>query len=398
MVDQGSVFSRLATALAAGFSGSSAKSPPQAASLNGRLCILLLLGWLPVSTIFAQDKQLRNLPPAETPRFQVKDRDWLAKPGEASICLWKDDKLAAATISIDDNWVTEHSWWTAEAEKRGFKFTWFVISDRVGTGPNWGTWADFQKLREQGHDVQSHSTTHFNPAVPGSQETQDVYKDAIPAIEKGVPGVRVQTLAYPGGPNSKNDPAIAAKYYTASRGGRGLINPANQINYLDVCSVGNGLPSDGRNWATVQHLTNPANKLFRGWGCMHFHGLENSKEPEKAAKINAVKIMDYLKAHEADIWVGTFTEVTCYGQQRDTAKLTAKFDGKTVKLSITDDMDDKLFDTPLTVKVRLDPAWAKITARQGDKAVDVKMIEKDGAKFALAPVVPDKGEVVLSAE
>ena len=131
---------------------------------------------------------------------------------------------------------------------------------------------------------------------------------------------------------------------------------------------------------------------------MHFHGLENPKEPEKAAKINAVKILDYLKEHEADIWLGTFTEVTCYGQQRDTAKLTAKVEGKTVKLLIADDMDDKLFDTPLTVKVRLDAAWGEVKAKQGEKAVDAKVIEKDGAKFALVPVVPDKGEVVLSAE
>jgi oligosaccharide reducing-end xylanase len=273
-----------------------------------------------------------------------------------------------------------------------------VITARVGTGANWGTWETFQKLHQQGHDVQSHTTTHFNPAVPGSQETEDLYKDSIPALEQGVPGLRVRTLAYPGGPNAKNDPAIAAKYYTAVRGTRGLLNAANTVNYIDTNSVGNGLPSDGKNWATVQFLTDPKHKFFRGWGCMHFHGLENPKEPAKAAKINAVKIMDYLKEHEADIWVGTFTEVTCYGQERDTAKLTSKLEGKTVKLSITDDMDDKLFDTPLTVKVRLDPAWTKVTASQGSKDLQVQLIEKNGAKFALVPVVPDKGDVVVTAE
>jgi peptidoglycan/xylan/chitin deacetylase (PgdA/CDA1 family) len=343
-----------------------------------------------------QDNQLHNLPPTEKPRFAITDRDWPRDPGQASICLWKDDKLAAASITIDDNNAPDQPWWLTQGDKYGFKFTWFVISGRVGTGNQWGTWETFQQLREKGHDVQSHTTTHFNPDVKRNQETEAIYKEAIDDIEKGVPGDKVLTLAYPGGPNAKNDVALAAKYYTACRGTRGVLNAANTVNYIETNSVGNGLPTDGKNWATVQFLTDPKSKYFRGWGCMHFHGLENPKEPEKAAKVTGEKILQYLADHKDEFWVGTFTEVTSYGQERDTAKLTTKRDGKAIKLSITDQMDDSLFTTPLTVKLRLDPSWGNVTAKQGNTAVEVQVIEKNGAKFALVQVIPDKGEMTVS--
>jgi len=76
----------------------------------------------------------------------------------------------------------------------------------------------------------------------------------------------------------------------------------------------------------------------------------------------------------------------------------ASAEGNAVKLSIADKMDDTLFDTPLTVKVRLDPSWANVIARHGDEKVDVQVIEHGGAKYALVPVVPDRGDVLLSPQ
>ena len=58
-------------------------------------------------------------------------------------------------------------------------------------------------------------------------------------------------------------------------------------------------------------------------------------------------------------------------------------------------MDDALFDFPLTVKVRLDAAWASAKALQGAKEMGCTVVEHDGAKFALVQVVPDRGDVVL---
>jgi len=59
-------------------------------------------------------------------------------------------------------------------------------------------------------------------------------------------------------------------------------------------------------------------------------------------------------------------------------------------------MDDKLFDFPLTVKVRLPEAWTAVAAVQGDKPVEAKIVEHEGGKFALVKAVPDRGAVTLT--
>ena len=59
-------------------------------------------------------------------------------------------------------------------------------------------------------------------------------------------------------------------------------------------------------------------------------------------------------------------------------------------------MDDRFYDYPLTIKIRLPDGWAKAKAVQNGQEVEVKVVEKDGARFALVQAVPDRGQVVLS--
>lgn len=336
--------------------------------------------------------QLRCL--AETPakpRFAITDRAWPVKPGEASVCLWADDKLAAASITIDDNWGPDHPWWIEQGQKTGFKFTWFVITERPGTRGPWGTWEGFRKLYELRHDVQSHTVSHLH----GEYDIETEYRESKATLEKNTPGNKVLVLARPGGQHDvKNDKAVAAKYYIAARGTRGNPNRANLIDYQQTNSTG----------LTREMIDKILNKddrnYWRGWLCTHFHGISNGKtEEERRAKAQRVaEALAYLKSKEADIWVGTFREVVLYGQERDTATLmVTENTEQSIKLNLADRMDDTLFDYPLTIKVRLPSAWPAATATQGDKAVAVRIVEQDGGKFVLFKAVPDRGPIVLTS-
>ena len=81
-----------------------------------------------LSRCWAQDPlQKRNLPAPAGPRFTITDRVWPTDHGQADVCLWDDDKLAALSVTIDDNWVSDHTFWKSLTEKYGFHFTWFVM-------------------------------------------------------------------------------------------------------------------------------------------------------------------------------------------------------------------------------------------------------------------------------
>ena len=362
--------------------------------------LMLSIGSFCVGAEGTAGKQLLNLPKVDKARFKITDRVWPVNSGEADVCLWQDDKLCAVSYTIDDNNQPDHAWWIKQGNKYGFKFTWFVITERAGTGGFWGTWDDFKKLKDLGHDVQSHSVTHLHIGEDGHdsriKSVDDEYKISKQDIETNIPENECITLAYPGGSTKfTNDTELAKEYYIAARGTVGHINKANKIDYMQTSSLGNGINiGEGGPWSQFATLLDPSlynGRNYRGWCCTHFHSVKEELRAE------TIKQFELLKSRADDVWVGLFREVVLYGQERDTAILNVvSSSDKEIKISVSDDMDDTLFTYPLTVKVRLPGDWKTVVAKQSSKNVKAEIIEHDGKPYALVAVVPDKGEVVIS--
>lgn len=367
----------------------------------------LLLGGLPLwgapAESSAKAKPQAPARPAIKPRFEIKERDWPGQYGDASLCLWKDDAQAVLTITIDDNSAPDHPFWLSMGQKYGVRFTWCAITARITKKENPGfngTWEDWRKIRAAGHDVQSHTWHHGHTEDPDWKGIDAEYANSKKEIEENMPGNKCLIVGYFGGPNSyMNDPAIAAKYYIGGRGGSGSLNSANSVDYMCTNNIG-GIPHLGDAQFPSQDMKYmlekgkaPIDKFYRGWCNSNFHGC--SKDPERADVEKWLTVVKGL-VQENKLWVGLFREVCLYGQERDTAKLkvTEKAPGKIV-FNVTDTMDDALFDFPLTVKVRVDPSWKTVKATQGAKPVEAKLVQHEGATFALVQAVPDRGDVTL---
>jgi len=357
--------------------------------------LILLSATLAATPALAEG--LRNLPfNKDEKRIEVTDRVWATTPGEASVCIWKDDKLAAVTYTVDDNWASDVDWWLEMGEKYNFRATWFLIVnwvlERPGFGGSWDVW---KKVFDAGHEVQSHTVSHgANKDLTLDEE----YGKAITIIEENMPGNRVRVLAFPGS-GLQNDPEVARKYYIGARSVTGHVNPAQNINYMSTHSLGGGIcltetmANGGRHWAYTPDTINPESKLFRGWTCSHFHGV-NTPEAREAAE----KQFQYLKENEKDYWVAPFGAVVQYGQQRDTAELkVTKNNPKEIALLLTSKMAPEYFDYPLTVKVTVPKDWKNATAKQADKEIETKLVEHEGHKYVFVQVVPGRGEANLVA-
>ncbi len=362
--------------------------------------LLTAILFLSANSTSAENKNKILAGKPEKPRFELRDIDWPEKVGDASICLWKDDAVAAFSLTIDDNCAPDHDWWLETGRKYGFPITWFVITDRVGgTNSFNGTWEGFKKLIDAGNDVGSHTAKHLHIDEEGWKDIETEYADSKKDIEENIKGHRCLVLAYPGGPNSKlNDQAIAAKYYIACRSGPAAINQANMINYAGITSVG-GI-NIGNAQFEAQDLLTALEKgrakrvqFYRGWYCCHFHLVK----PEEREKLQKTFETLSAKIKSGELWAGLFRDIAMYGQERDTAKLAVKENAKDkIVLSLTDDMDDSIFNYPLTVKLRIDASWKTVEAVQDSKKIGCRIIENDGNRFALVQVVPDKGDVTIS--
>ncbi len=340
----------------------------------------------------AAKEQLKNLDEEKPkPRFVITDKVWPAQPGEAAICLWKDDQLAALSVTVDDNPGPDLEWWIEKAEKHNIPVTWFLITERIsGSNAFNRKWEDWASVLPKGHGLESHTVMHLHVEKPEWQGIEWEYAESIKQIEEHIPDHKVHFLAVPGGKNRNlNDRAIAAKYYNAVRGGAGKPNPANATDYLAINGMtAPKLDSEEAPWADLNTLFVPGNN-YRGWAVIVHHFIKN-KEPQEP-------FFAFFDAHRDKLWMGLFGDVARYGQQRDTATLTVTENAPNkISFEVTDRMDDSVFNYPLTVKVRLPSGWKGAAATQDGKPVESKIVEHDGASFALVDAVPDNGAVTLA--
>lgn len=371
-------------------------------------CMAMILTTLACSIAMAESQdnnQLKNL--ANVPVKQRNPvpltRTWPAAVGEAQVCTWKDDKLAAVSITIDDNTKPDHAWWMEQGEKYGYRFTWFAVTSGIGNpkaGFN-GTWEDFQKLVDAGHDVQSHAATHRSRKM--NLPVDEDYAQAIEHLQANLKGTKPLTLAYPGG-GLPNDPAVAAQMYAGARGTRGTLNGPSP-DYLDIHSTSGSqsfdVPAGQKgDWGSLKAALEPGGDKLpsRGWYCVHYHGVHYNDKWRESVEPHVIRLLDYLKEHDQQLWVGLFREMILYGQQRDTATLkTISSDSDRIVLSLTDRMFDDWYDMPLTVKVRVPESWKAIDAMQSNTKMSATLIDHEGISYALVQVVPDHGDVVLTS-
>ena len=343
---------------------------------------------------FAQN--LMNLDPTESQRFTVTEKSWPTEHGQAEVCLWKQDKLAAFTITIDDNPEMDVNFWKLLNIRFGFNFTWFVITEAPLDRLNVSDWNPFVELANDGHAIDGHDDKNW---INGEENDSEEYvkrlnttKDKIDSQMVGTPN-KCRTYAYPYGDGSETD---ARKMFIAMRGVVGMLNNADKVNYLNVNSISS--PSVVANPDTyILPLIDNTKTLYtttyyRGWGSTHFHSLGST-----ALRNEASAFVQYLKNKEDKIWVSTFAEVAAYGQSRDTHELTVtNVTDNDVKFQLTDDMLDSYFDFPLTVKIMVANTWSDVYAVQGTDSIEAQIITHDNKNYVLVNAVPDAGEVVVS--
>jgi len=77
----------------------------------------------------------------------------------------------AVVITIDDGYKSAKTVAAPLLKKYGFPATFFIYTDFVGGGKHALSWEELRDLKAQGFDVEAHSKTHSNLAVPPPDET-----------------------------------------------------------------------------------------------------------------------------------------------------------------------------------------------------------------------------------
>ncbi len=139
----------------------------------------------------------------------------------------------AVVITIDDGYKSAKTYAAPMLKKYGFPATFFIYTDFIGGGRHSLSWDELRELKAQGFEVEGHSKTHSNLAVPLPNERPadrsarlDSEIVATKQLMERRIGEKVRYFAYPyGGFDSEVVAKIKSAGYEAAFGAKKGSNP-----------------------------------------------------------------------------------------------------------------------------------------------------------------------------
>ena len=310
------------------------------------------------------------------------------------IATWPDNRKGAVSLGFDDGCPSHLSVAVPSLNARGFKGSFFLITGD-GSNPNYPDWDAWRAVAAQGHEIASHTMTHADLTAISLAAAQAEMSGARAIINAQIPGQNGVTFVYPYGYSNASVESYAESIYIGSKDVSwgttcGLnIEPFDFGNltgcnyddgHADVYAGANAAEAQGK-WVDVS--THSVNGRADGcWGEWNTADLTN--------------FLDYLQTK--DVYVGTFGSLVKYSRERVNATLSVvSVSSSQIVLSLTDTLDDAVYDRPLTLRSELPADWFSVNVRQGSGAVtEIDSIVEGTMRVIYHAAVPDRGNITIT--
>ena len=263
-----------------------------------------------------------------------------AQNADVSVCRFKDDKLAAISLTFDDGLLDHDTVVKPLLEEYGYKATFYVVvnwADHANdqpTRPNrrYMNWEQIKSLADAGHEIGNHSMKHYQ--LTKAKTFDDVIheiNDPITIFNKKL-GFKPLTFCFPG--NARNE-----KIFQQT-----LIKHINARTTQQMFGGKNYTHQQTVNWVD-RTLAN------KQWGVAMIHAILEGYgwAPFPNGKKDFIAVLDLLKQHDDQLWIDTFANVSKYVKLRDDVKLQWIKNDQSFMLKT--DLDTNVYDLPLTVKI-----------------------------------------------
>ena len=256
---------------------------------------------------------------------------------------------------------------------------WYGIDDNASKGTfilsSSGTVVTYEFL--EGHMT--------NEIVGSAERLRMVFKDQ---------NQRVLTYVITGWPaanNGRTEAAIkmiAENYISARSSGQG-INVAGQIS--DYHTLKEMAIYD---YTTVKDMTDYVDSVMaaEAWGIYCFHGIKAGSAESGPYQGNVDQLLKYM--YDNNIWGASLEQATMYVKEYENSNLDITVTGDAINVTLTDTLDNEIYDMGLTVKVTVPAKWEKVAINGTNTVLDVS-IDENGARYVMLDIVPDSGTVTL---
>jgi peptidoglycan/xylan/chitin deacetylase (PgdA/CDA1 family) len=340
------------------------------------------------------------------------------------VTKWADDKESAFTFSFDDGFLSHAINAGPILEQFNFKSTFNImppfLTETLPGIWRYGTWPMFAQLAQYGHEIASHTMNHdYLTSLPvGDTITEgsvlyELYQSKK-EIQQRIPGEQCITLAYPYSDRNEFIDSLTALFYEASRSAALEPNDYSLDYFYDLNSYvvhfdlpRNTLADDLDELYSFMNWTHNA-ILNQQWAIMMIHEIVPQSELPDLVNQGLYEpissewfslLCDWIKTRSDnnDIWVETTANVVRYMKQRDDYEyqvLSSTVDE--IKLNISDDLDNEIYNYPLSAYVTIPENWSYVLFTQSNRIDTLTSLTTDSGKVVLSKIIPDGGIASLS--
>jgi peptidoglycan/xylan/chitin deacetylase (PgdA/CDA1 family) len=305
------------------------------------------------------------------------------------IGTWRGFRAAAISYTFDDDLPNQYAKAVPMFDAKGFKLTLFTVTKWLPGG----NWTPVQDAASRGHEIASHTVTHPHLGAESAEQVSNELANSRLTINSNVPGQKCLTLAYPYC-EPPADFSIVSSNYIAARGCSGRLVSATPPDFLNISSFVCG--SLGLSGAQMNSRADAA-AAANAWCVYLIHAIDDDKgySPIPSSELQAT--LDHMSASPDKFWVETFGNVVRYIRERNAASVTetSSTDSR-ITVSLTDDLDNSIYNYPITVSRPLPDGWTEVSALQNKKPLAFRMTSVNGAMHVIFDAVPNGGEIVIS--
>lgn len=273
---------------------------------------------------------------------------------------YKDGKECAVSFTFDDG-MKEHCTIVApELEKRGWRGTFWLCCAWIHDDPQIDTthmtWQEVVDMDRKGHEMSNHAWSHANLTQVTMEEARAEIEKNDEAIAAHL-GKKPVTFCFPYNAYNPETVELAMEGRVGARLKEFWLGGQNSPKEYLEKQIQDAL--DSGSW--IAGMTHGIN-----------YGYDCYEDPAEFTDF-----LDYVKAMEDRIWVGTFCEVAAYVKEAAECKLTVSYEGNKVIVTPELDIDSSLYDMPLTMEINTE--GSRIKASQDGK--DLKPEYRDGKAY-----------------
>lgn len=310
--------------------------------------------------------------------------------GLYEIATWKGFTEAAVNYTFDDGCPNQFDVAIPMFDQYGFQLTIYPIPDWV-SGDKWEI---MKQAILNGHEMGSHTVTHPSLAELSHEDLRKELLNSRKTIEENTGTKKCYTIAYPF--CVLPDLELCSEYYIAGRDCRGEIEKATPDSYYRISSIGCGdLSSFNTTEAITEKMLEAASQ--NGWCVFLLHGIDNDGGYSPVTSQVLKECLEYSDKNRDKYWVTSLLNTVLYAKERDAAVIEEKEKTEDhIIMQITDNLDDSIYNLPLTIRRQLPDTWENISVRQGGILLESKVNTENNKRYIVFEAIPDKGEVILS--